>query len=335
MKKLSTLLLYTTIGLSTSALAENVLQFDNPIVTQRADPHLVKDVKTGCYHFIGTSPRFDEIEIRQSCKINELKTATPKVIWRKRESGPMSANIWAPELHQINGVWYIYFAAGESSKPFNIRMYVLSNANADPIEGKWQVEGQIKTPWDSFSLDATTFTQGDKRYLVWAQMDAENTYNSALQIAEMDSPTSIKEPVVTITEPLLEWERLGYKVNEGASVIQRNGRFFMTYSASATDHRYAMGLLWADEDANLLDAKSWKKSPTPVFTTQESVNRYGPGHNSFVVAEDGKTDLMIYHSRTYKELKGTPLSDPNRHARARVLQWDANGFPMFNDEQGD
>jgi GH43 family beta-xylosidase len=123
--------------------------------------------------------------------------------------------------------------------------------------------------------------------------------------------------------------------NEGAAVIQRHGRVFITYSASATDHRYAMGLLWADEKADLLNSTSWHKSPQPVFTTQADIHRYGPGHNSFVLAEDGKTDLMIYHSRDYRQLKGTPLTDPNRHARARVLSWDDKGFPVFNNEQGD
>ena len=53
-----------------------------------------------------------------------------------------------------------------------------------------------------------------------------------------------------ISEPLLDWERLGYKVNEGAAVIVRNGKVFLSYSASATDHNYAMGLLTADVDAN-------------------------------------------------------------------------------------
>ncbi len=96
-----------------------------------------------------------------------------------------------------------------------------------------------------------------------------------------------------------------------------------------------MGLLWADEDADLLDPTSWNKSPQPVFSTNERLDRYGPGHNSFVLAEDGRTDLMIYHSRDYLELKGSPLTDPNRHARARVLHWDANGFPVFEQERGD
>ena len=272
------------------------LNLDNPMVLQRADPWIHRDEATGCYWFIGTAPEFDRIELRQACRLNDLKLAEPVTVWRMRESGPMSANIWAPELHRIDGTWYIYFAAGDVEKRFSIRMYVLSNPNEDPMIGQWKEEGRIDTHVDSFSLDDTTFEHLGKRYLVWAQMDAERSYNSALLMAEMDSPVSIRPPIITLSEPDLEWERLGYKVNEGAAVIIRNGRVFITYSASATDHRYAMGLLWADEDADLMDPSSWQKSLEPVFTTQAELGRYGPGHNSFTIAEDGVTDLMIYQT---------------------------------------
>ena len=309
-----------------------LMPIDNPIVLQRADPWLVRDEKTGCYTFIGTSPKFDEIELRQACRLNDLKLAEPKVIWHKNEKGPMSTNIWAPELHKVDGSWYIHFAAGDVEKPFSIRMYVLKNDSKNPMNGQWQEMGQLKTHLDSFSLDATTFSHKGKRYLVWAQQNQPATYNSALWIAQMDSPTSIKEPIVAISEPTLDWEVQGYKVNEGAAVMVREGKVLLTYSASATDHRYAMGLLWADADADLLDPASWHKKPQPIFASNEKVGRFGPGHNSFVKAEDGVTDLLIYHSRDYKELKGTPLTDPNRHARARIIKWDDQGFPILSPE---
>ncbi|QJR82822.1 family 43 glycosylhydrolase [Alteromonas pelagimontana] len=315
--------------------SQSLAPIDNPIVLQRADPWIVRDAETGCYTFIGTSPAFDEIELRKACRLNDLKLAEPKTIWRKKEKGPMSVNIWAPELHWVDNAWYIYFAAGDIDKPFSIRMYALKNSSHDPMQGQWQEMGQIQTHLDSFSLDATTFEHQGKRYLVWAQQNAERSYNSALWIAQMDSPTSIKQPVTLLTEPTLDWEVQGYKVNEGAAVIVRHGKIMITYSASATDDRYAMGLVWSDINADLLDPKSWHKKPEPIFTTNEKVGRYGPGHNSFVKAEDGVTDLMIYHSRDYKKLKGTPLTDPNRHARARIVYWDAEGFPVLQPELAD
>ena len=56
---------------------------------------------------------------------------------------------------------------------------------------------------------------------------------------------------------------------------------------------------------------------------------FGPGHNSFTVAEDGETDLLVYHARTYTEIVGDPLWDPNRHTYVKPLQWDAAGMPVF------
>ncbi|MBN1377815.1 MAG: glycoside hydrolase family 43 protein [Gammaproteobacteria bacterium] len=308
--------------------------YNNPIVKQRADPWIYKH-NNGLYYFIATASEFDRIEIRSAPGINGLGQAVAKTIWRKHEAVPMAGPIWAPELHYIDGSWYIYFAAGKFGDPPRIRMYVLSNESADPMQGRWTERGQLVTARDSFSLDATTFEHRGIRYLVWAQRDQERKYNSALYIARMTSPTTIEGPEVMLSEPDLPWEVIGYKVNEGPAVLIKNNRIFLTYSASATDHNYAMGLLWADADADIMNPHSWHKSLEPVFATNAAVNRFGPGHNCFTVAEDGVTDVLVYHARDYRKIEGNPLFDPNRDARARIIQWTADGWPDFNPLQGD
>ena len=310
------------------------LKYDNPIVEQRADPFIWKDAD-GTYYFIATVPEYDRLELRSAKTINGIKNAVPKVIWREHATGDMGSHIWAPELHKIDGVWYIYFAAGGAEDVWHIRMYALSNESANPMEGEWKEEGQIKTNLESFSLDATTFEYKGKRYYVWAQKLPEQPNGSSIWISEMKNPTTLTGPEVVISKPIYDWEKVRYEVNEGPSVIIRNGKIFITYSASNTDYHYAMGLLWADENANLLDSASWHKSPNPVFYTNNAVKRFGPGHNCFTVAEDGKTDLMVYHARDYKEINGHPLNDPNRASRVRVLKWKKDGFPDFQQEVGD
>lgn len=305
-----------------------------PLVLQRADPWVHRHVD-GSYFFIATAPEFDRIEMRQADTIAGIAEATPRVVWQKKDSGPMSEHIWAPELHQIDGVWYIHFAASAAEDPWRIRMYVLENRNESPMDGAWAELGQITTQHDSFALDATHFEHNGERYLIWAQSDIGSTYNSALWISKMRSPTQFTGRSSILTQPQLDWETVGYKVNEGATVLKTNGKIFVTYSASATDHNYAVGLLVADIDADLTDPSSWTKSPTPVFYTNERLNRFGPGHNSFVLAEDGETWLMVYHARDYKELDGTSLTDPNRHTYVRKLLWTNNGYPDFAQELSD
>lgn len=305
-----------------------------PLIPQRADPFIHR-TPAGHYYFIATAPEFDRIELRSANSLLELGSAEAKVVWRKHTNGAMGANIWAPELHYFDNTWYIYFAAGDAEKPWLIRMYVLANRNSDPLQGEWEELGKVNTARDSFALDATTFEHKGQRYLVWAQKDPEEKLNSALYLATLISPTQVGAVEVEISRPELEWEIQGYKVNEGAAVIIRHNKIFITYSASATDHRYAMGLLWADVDADLLNPASWHKLPQPVFSSSATLHRYGPGHNSFTLADDSQTDIMVYHARDYLALQGTPLTDPNRHTYIRRLGWNSDGFPDFGQDKPD
>jgi len=309
------------------------LTYKNPLVRQRADPNIYRS-QDGIYYYIATAPEYDRIEIRKSNTLNGIAEAEAKTVWTKNDSGPMSYHIWAPELHRLDGKWYLFFAAGRAEDIWRIRIWVLSNGAEDPTQGEWIEEGQVQTERDGFALDATVFEHKGERYLVWAEKTRTDN-NSGMLISKIELPTTLTGPQVIISEPVFEWERQTYAVNEGPAILKRNGKIFVTFSASATDHTYAMGLLWADENSDLLDARSWNKLSEPVFYTNEAVGRFGPGHNGFTLAEDGKTDIMVYHAREYKELKGNGLSDPNRDTRVRVLHWTKEGFPDFRQEIGD
>ena len=306
-------------------------EYINPLVEQRADPWVYKHTD-GYYYFTASVPEYDRIEVRRADTLAGLKDAKVVVAWRKYKSGPLSANIWAPEIHSIAGKWYIYFAAARTTETkeglFDHRMFVLENASPNPLEGVWEEKGQVLTQWESFALDATIFEHRGVLYYVWAQKDPNIEGNSNLYISEMSNPWTLIGKQLMISTPEYDWEIIGFKVNEGAAVLKRNGRIFISFSASATDHNYCMGLLTADEDADLLDSRSWMKSPQPVFQTNEETGQYGPGHNSFTVSEDGQ-DVIIYHARNYKEITGDPLYDPNRHTRAQVFQWNDDGTPNF------
>ena len=310
------------------------MKFDNPLAEQRADPWVYKNAD-GTYFLIATVPEYDKIVIRKADSINGLKDANEKAVWHKHEKGVMGHHIWAPELHKIDGKWYIYFAAGEAENIWNIRMWVLSNSSEDPMEGTWVEEGQIKTDIDSFSLDATVFDHNDKMYMIWAQNVRGGDHGTALVMSEMKDPLTLTGPEIVLTEPEYDWERVKYNVNEGPAVVKRDGRIFVTYSASATNENYCLGLLWIDESKDLMDLSNWVKSPGPVFFTNEDLERYGPGHNSFTVAEDNETVIMIYHARDYKEIQGHELSDPNRATRARAIKWTTSGFPDFRQKERD
>ena len=100
-------------------------------------------------------------------------------------------------------------------------------------------------------------------------------------------------------KPEYDWETRGFPVNDGPSVVRRNGRIWLSYSASATEENHAMGLLRADEDTNLLDPAAWTKSREPVCSTCYDHGIYGPGHNSSTHAGDSDAGMLAYHARAY------------------------------------
>lgn len=310
------------------------IRFHNPLVRQRADPQVTLQAD-GYYYLAATVPEYDRIELRRARSLDELGTASAQVVWRKHAKGAMGAHIWAPEMHRIDGKWYIYFTAAPAESVWDIRLYVLENASEDPFKGEWIERGQLRTGWESFSLDATTFALDGKRYLVWTQRAPDGSRGTNIYIARMDSPLTITGRAVLLSRPEYPWEKVKFDVNEGPAVLVHDGRVFLTYSASATDASYCMGMLTAPADADLLDQSVWRKSPQPVFLSSEANGQYGPGHNSFTTTPDGKTDILIYHARSYRDIKGDPLHDPNRDTRAQVVRWRDDGTPDFGEPVAD
>ncbi|WP_449385507.1 glycoside hydrolase family 43 protein [Cellulomonas soli] len=313
----------------------------NPLVLQRADPWVLRH--EGRYLFTASHPRYDRIVLRGAEHLEDLQDAPEHTIWTRHEDGPLSHLIWAPELHHVNGRWYVYFAAAPhehgtvdapgANETFAHRVFVLECADEDPLTGTWVERGQLDTGWESFALDATSFMLDDVQYLVWAQQDLAIRGHSNIYIARMDDPLTLGSPAVMLSKPEFDWEIKGFWVNEGPAVLVRDGVVHVTFSGAATGIDYAMGLLTAPVGADLLDAASWTKHPEPVFVSDPSVEVYGPGHNSFTETEDGQT-VLVYHARSYRDTIGDPLWDPNRHARAQVLPF-VDGRPVWGTPVAD
>jgi len=175
-----------------------------PLFEQRADPHLVLQ-EDGWYTFMATVPEYDRLELRRARSLSDLVSAPPRVIWRRHQQGAMGVHIWAPELHRIDGSWFVYFAAGDTNDPFRIRTYVLENPARNPLEGEWIERGQFDTGWDSFSLDATTFVHQGRRYFCWAQHDPAIEGNTNIYLSEMAGPLRLKGRTILLSRPELSW----------------------------------------------------------------------------------------------------------------------------------
>lgn len=312
----------------------NKIEYNKPFITQRADPYVYKHTD-GWYYFTASVPAYDGVVLRRARSIGELVTAEEMYVWHKHETGVMSYHIWAPEIHYLHGKWYIYFAAGEAEDAWKIRPYVLECVGSNPMEDEWIELGPLQAAdgdeysFRAFSLDATVFENKGEIYCVWAEKVGVGRQISNLYIARMASPVKLETVQVLLATPDYDWERVGFWVTEGAAALHRQGKIFLTYSASETGTCYCMGMLTIDENDDLLDPQNWHKERYPVLETDESLGIYGPGHNSFTVDENNET-VMVYHARNEDRIEGNPLYNPNRHAMLMKVKWDEAGRPVFS-----
>lgn len=323
--------------------------YPNPFILERADPYVIKHGDK--YYFTASYPAFGSVEkgydriiLRESDTLLGLADAHEKTIWHAHSEGIMARHIWAPEIHFIGGKWYIFFAAGENPAIWNIRPYVLV-CDGDPMKDEWTELGKMQASdgdevsFNSFSLDMTYFEHNGKHYLIWA----ESIGDSSLFMAEIDprEPNKLISKPILLTKPEYDWEKVRFRVNEGASVLKYGDKVFVFFSASGTGSEYCMGVIYADVHSDLMDKKSWSKVCFPVLQTSDLEGQSGPGHNSFTIDDNGNT-VIVYHARPASHLEGKcgticddSLYDPCRHARIKRVYFAKDSTPIINMKDSD
>lgn len=297
--------------------------FTNPLLPVGPDPWVTQ--KDGFYYYMHTTGR--NLTLWKTAKMSELGSAVSTVIWSPPATGPNARDIWAPELHFLDGKWYVYFTAGPGSCCAGQRLWVLENANADPTTGTWVEKGQLAVPGqDLWAIDATILEQNGNRYLVWSGQETGSDQQN-LYIGRLSNPWTLTGPRVQLSHPQYGWELNGFpKVNEGPEILKHGSRTFLVYSAShcSTDD-YALGLLAASGTADPMDASAWTKSATPVFVKDPADHAYGPGHNAFFTSKNGQEDWIIYHAN----LAPNQGCGDARNPRMQKFDWNADGTPNF------
>ncbi len=297
--------------------------FSNPLLSSGPDPWVTQ--KDGTYYFTRTFG--DRISIYPTTKMSALGSALPQTVYTPPSNGiAYSRDIWAPEIHYLQGKWYIYFAADDGND-VNHRMYVLESTGATPIS-TYTFKGQLKPTTDKWAIDGTILNYNNQLYLVWSGWQGDNTPGTQqLYIAKMSDPFTISGDRVMISQGDYAWEKSGSSVNEAPeALINPQGKVFLTYSASScfTDN-YTLGLLTLKDGADPMVAANWTKSATPVFSSNATNGAYGPGHNGFFTSIDGTENWIIYHANSSA---GLGCGD-TRNPRIQKFTWNADGTPNF------
>lgn len=317
--------------------------FENPLILPSSpDPYIT--YHDGYYYYVKVSS--GKLCVAKSRRLQDIGSAPRIEVWSDSFN---YSEYWAPELSFVDGCWYIYFAP--LSKALNSRrMFVLrstdpTNAQA-PYEmvgqmgpttyneetGKWELNPQE----DIYALDGTVLDLGDRKYFIYSAHKAKGVTTQQIFINEMADATTLMGSRVKLPAGGTRWEQMcdiGDPICEGPQILRHNGKVFVLYSTDMSNFQwYQVCALYADEDSDLLDPKSWTKIEGPLLN--KSLNpdddSLAPGHACVVQSPDGKEDWLIYHA-----FDGDPNSfsgeQEARCARALKIEWDENGMPVMGN----
>lgn len=325
--------------------------FTNPI-GGIPDPWIVKNNN---YYYL-CKANGDGINISKSEKLTVLNGTTS--VWRAPVDNGLikpwnTTHIWAPELHQIDGVWYIYYTAGRPASEsgghyYKQRSGVLRAKTEDPL-GSWEDLGMLYTGDNyatgitaiasntSYAIDFTAFRLNNKLYAVWSGAPGAQDGDQSLYIAEMINPYTVGSNRVRISRADQLWEQItSSRINEGPATLKHNNKLFVVYSCNGSwTKNYRLGFIMLNDTLkNPLVASNWEKSKTDVFyrcdetSTKDGVN--GVGHCSFTKSPDEKEDWIVYHVKN----RNDNTYETGRSTFIKKFQWKTDGTPDFGIPAG-
>ncbi|UOQ90564.1 family 43 glycosylhydrolase [Agromyces endophyticus] len=317
-----------------------------PLASRRADPHMLRyTLPNGdkTWLFISTDDNGqDEFFIRSADTIAGLATAADTRILGIGLSGtaPVGSQLWAPELHVVDGELYLLFAANaENVNAWNgVQSYTMHlRSGGDPrVRADWEApqrvvdaDGLPLTAYGTgITLDMTHFEDDGTDYVVWSERNVPSTGTgpAVLKIAEVAPSTTGPWQLVgersTIVYPDRGWSDNTTEVVEGPFVIQRDGKVMITFSGSGVDWTYSVGLATAQSGADLLDAASWTVRDYPIWSYEgPTANNWGPGHNSYTYDDDGNL-LNVFHAKA--------TQNGSRDAGVRMVYFRQDGSPILD-----
>lgn len=265
--------------------------FTNPVCEHGADPWVIRDGDDYYYCYSGG----DGVCVNKIEAPDKITTEGGVKVYTAPKGCEYSAEYWAPELHKINGRWYIYVAADDGDN-YNHRMYVLG-CLGDKATDKYEMLGKITDKTDKWAIDGTVLQYKGECYFIWSGWEGDVNVAQNIYIAHMSDPHTIDSERVMLSCPEMEWEKLGGSpaINEGPVALVKNDTVHVIYSASGSwSDFYCLGKLTFSGKGDILDPANWvKKTDAPVF--EKTDKTFGPGHCSFTTDAEDKM-WVVYHA---------------------------------------
>lgn len=116
---------------TTRTAAVGAATFTNPIRQHVSDPYVIR--YGGSYYMTSTDGcDAGYLCVWKSATITGLATAEKHDVFHIPAGQSNSAEVWAPEIHYVQGRFYIYYTATSAGDGSGHRLFVLQAAGGDP-----------------------------------------------------------------------------------------------------------------------------------------------------------------------------------------------------------
>jgi GH43 family beta-xylosidase len=300
--------------------------FTNPIRSGSADPQIT--YIDGYYYFLFTTG--DGVWLRRHQNMQDVGNDAingAKKVWGWNSE--IVGHVWAPEIHKINGKFYIYASGSVTgqSTPESMRMFVLEANTADPF-GAYTYKGLLST---NYAIDESVWQDPSDGTLYMSYSQWDNNIPNAnptsliqcTYLCKMTSPTQMGTSV-RLSYPATSWEKYKWWVNEGQYFIKKGNKLHIVFSVSGcAAAEYSLAMLTCS-NGDYMNPAAWTKSTAPVFTQDPSKSVYGTGHHSTLQTPNGEW-WLVYHAVT----SSAGACDGTRSTRMQPFTFDANDNPVF------
>lgn len=220
------------------------------------------------------------------------------------------SRLWAPEMHKINGKYWLYYSAGASSSA----TLHCSVAVADSPKGPFTnyisegIDGsEPRFVFEFPTIDGHVFQDDNGSLYYYFAKDQVNGISTIWGV-ELENPYTVKsecEPVQLTrvgyanmsSNEKREWEAVQGNWNEGPFMVKHDGKYYLTYSANSYTSKYygvgyavsntPLGNFYKPDDSMLLGTEKQKDS------SKEWDYVSGTGHHMFI--NIGSQSYVVYH----------------------------------------
>ncbi len=282
-----------------------------------ADPTVVRDPETGIFYAYGTEDNWGD---GQGSRLMPILRSTDLVNWTvageafaAKPQWKSSGGLWAPDVNEVNGTYYLYYAYSTWGDPNPGIGVATSTSPAGPFtdHGKLFDSEEVDVP---NSIDPFYWEEDGAKYMFWGSFSnapTQGTYGVELAEDGLSVPNLSSK----------------FKIAAGdfeAVMIHKKDNYYYFFGSKgsccegANSQYHVLVARATDLRGPYMDKAGRDIAERGAGTVLIAGNAIyaGPGHNARLMADDEGTDWFIYHA--IDKTQGTVSSGASR----RVLMID-------------